>query len=87
MTFAIAYEWRKYMQLTERLIRDTGMKMKRKSVLPSEEEDTMSYASRDRQKPLNRQAGVFHQQKLEGINTAGSVFDETAVFRTEKKEV
>lgn len=76
------------MQLTERLIRDTGMKMKRKNALPSEEEeDTMSYASRDRQKPLNRQAGVFHQQKLEGINTAGSVFDETAVFRTEKKEV
>ncbi|MDE6640483.1 MAG: hypothetical protein K2K63_08165 [Acetatifactor sp.] len=76
------------MQLTERLIRDTGMKMKRKNALPSEEEeDTMSYASRDRQKPLNRQAGVFQQQKLEGINTAGSVFDETAVFRTEKKEV
>ncbi|MDE5590600.1 MAG: hypothetical protein K2J60_15915 [Acetatifactor sp.] len=75
------------MQLTERLIRDTGVKMKRKSALPSEEEeDTMTYASRDRQKPLNRQAGVFHQQKLEGINTAGSVFDETAVFRTEKKE-
>lgn len=76
------------MQLTERLIRDTGMKMKRKNALPfEEEEDTMSYASRDRQKPLNRQAGVFNQQKLEGINTAGSVFDETAVFRTEKKEV
>ena len=76
------------MQLTERLIRDTGAKMKRKNALPSEEEeDTMTYASRDRQKPLNRQAGVFHQQKLEGINTAGSVFDETAVFRTEKKEV
>ena len=76
------------MQLTERLIRDTGAKMKRKNALPSEEEeDTMTYASRDRQKPLNRQAGVFHQQKLEGINTAGSVFDETAGFRTEKKEV
>lgn len=76
------------MQLTERLIRDTGVKMKRKNALPfEEEEDTMTYASRDRQKPLNRQAGVFHQQKLEGINTAGSVFDETAVFRTEKKEV
>lgn len=76
------------MQLTERLIRDTGMKMKRKNALPfEEEEDTMTYASRDRQKPLNRQTGVFHQQKLEGINTGRSVFDETAVFRTEKKEV
>lgn len=71
------------MQLTERLFRDTGRKMKGKNVQPlDEEEDTMSYASRDRQKPLNQQAGVFHQQKLEGINTRKSVFDETAVFIT-----
>lgn len=76
------------MQLTERLIRDTGKKNKGRNALSSEEEEnTMSYALRDRQKPLNQQAGVFHQQKLEGINTRGSVFDETAVFRTEKKEV
>lgn len=76
------------MQLTDRLIRDTGRKNIEKNALPfEEEEDTMSYASRDRQKPLNQQAGVFHQQKLEGINTRRSVFDETAVFRTEEKEV
>lgn len=76
------------MQLTERLIRDTSGKMKRKNAQPfEEEENTVSYASRDRQKPLNRQTGVFHQQKLEGINTRRSIFDETAVFMTEEREV
>lgn len=74
------------MQLTERLIRDTSGKMKRKNALPfEEEENTMSYAPRDRQKPLNQQAGVFHQQKMEGINTRRSVFDETAVFITRER--
>lgn len=74
------------MHLTERLIRDTSGKMKRKNALPfEEEEDTMTYAPRERQKPLNQQAGVFQQQKLGGINTRRSVFDETAVFTTKER--
>ncbi len=71
------------MQLTEQPNRDTDGKNRRKNALPlEEEENTMTYAPRGRQKPLNRQTGVFHQQKLEGINTGRSVFDETAIFIT-----
>jgi len=75
------------MRVTERLIRDTNQKNKRKAAPPSEEEEeTTTYALQKRQVPLNHQKGVFHQGTFEGINTKKSVFDETAVFFVEERK-
>ena len=67
------------MDVTERLIRKRN-ENKGKQTGTFQEEETMSYASWKRQEPLNRQAGAFHQGKLEGINSRKSIFDEKAIF-------
>lgn len=70
------------MRVTEQLIRRQNEKKRRQADPSWEEEETMTYASWRRQKPLNQQAGVLNQGKMEGINTRKSVFDSTAVFET-----
>ena len=70
------------MRVTEQLIRHRNEKKRKESSAVSEEEETMTYTSLKRQKPLNQQPGGFNQGKMEGINTRKNIFDETAVFNT-----
>ena len=70
------------MRVTEQLIRHRNEKKRKESSAVSEEEETMTYPSWKRQKPLNQQPGGFNQGKMEGINTRKNIFDETAVFNT-----
>ncbi|MCI8727627.1 MAG: hypothetical protein HFG66_16245 [Hungatella sp.] len=70
------------MRVTEQLIRHRNEKKRKESSAVSEEEETMTYTSWKRQKPLNQQPGGFNQGKMEGINTRKNIFDETAVFNT-----
>ena len=70
------------MRVTEQLLRHRNEKKRKESSAVSEEEDTMTYTSWKRQKPLNQQPGGFNQGKMEGINTRKNIFDETAVFNT-----
>ena len=70
------------MRVTEQLIRHRNEKKRKESSAVSEEEETMTYSSWKRQKPLNQQPGGFNQGKMEGINTRKNIFDETAVFNT-----
>ena len=58
------------MRVTERLIRDTNQKNKKRTArFSEEEEETMTYAPRKLQKPLNQQEGPFSQGIFEGLNT------------------
>ena len=71
------------MRVTEQLIRDANRKKRQQAgFFDEEEEETMTYASWKPQKPLNRRPGPFSQQKMTGINSRESVFDQNAVFRT-----
>lgn len=70
------------MRVTEQLIRHRNEKKRKESSAVFEEEETMTYTSWKRQKPLNQQPGGFNQGKMEGINTRKNIFDETAVFNT-----
>ena len=70
------------MRVTEQLIRHRNEKKRKESSAVSEEEETITYTSWKRQKPLNQQPGGFNQGKMEGINTRKNIFDETAVFNT-----
>ena len=70
------------MRVTEQLIRHRNEKKRKESSAVSEEEETMTYTSWKRQKPLNQQPGGFNHGKMEGINTRKNIFDETAVFNT-----
>lgn len=73
------------MRVTERLIRDTQKQNERRRISRDEaEEETYTYQNRVKSPSLQENPGVFTRKKLEGINTRGSVFDETAVFHTRK---
>ena len=70
------------MMLERRDLHARNEKKRKESSAVSEEEETMTYTSWKRQKPLNQQPGGFNQGKMEGINTRKNIFDETAVFNT-----
>ena len=74
------------MQLTDRLIKDTEKKQKgqRPIVDEDEEEETMTYQERRPVVSLNTTPGVFESKMGRGINSEKSIFDKTAIFRTEE---
>jgi len=72
------------MRVLERLLQDTKRQEQKKRQVgrQEDEEDTMAYMERGKTRFLNQETGAFSTKTFEGINTKGSVFDETAVFRT-----
>ncbi len=72
------------MRVTDRLIEDA----KRRARQPDPEDEEMDeYMERAHRPYLNETRGVFDRGGPGGIDTAGSVFDRTAVFHTKGKEV
>ncbi|MCR5251302.1 MAG: hypothetical protein K6E50_11910 [Lachnospiraceae bacterium] len=69
------------MQIDDRLVKQNREQMRKKRQMP-EEEETLTYAQRQRQLPLNKNKGAFPEETFGGINTMQSVFDRTAVFHT-----
>lgn len=71
------------MRVTESLIRQNRIKNEKKNQFDEDDEPTMRYKE-ERQEywALNRNKSVFESSFSEGINTAESVFDKKAVFRT-----
>ena len=70
------------MRVTDKLIQDAKKREKRKNIQGDEEEETLTYFSRTRQRAVNQEPGAFGSAMGEGINTRKSVFDDTAVFET-----
>lgn len=71
------------MRVTESLIRQNKIKNQKKNGFKEEDEPTMRYKE-ERQEywAINQNKSVFESKFQDGINTAESVFDKTAVFRT-----
>ena len=63
--------------------RKNAEKKKRQQL--EEDEEWMTYAVRQRMTPINKDKGVFPEESS-GINTRESVFDRTAIFRTQGDE-
>ncbi|MCC8140629.1 MAG: hypothetical protein LIO67_10110 [Lachnospiraceae bacterium] len=72
------------MRVTDKLIEDAK---KRARQPEPEDEDMDEYMERTRRSYLNEDKGVFDRTPFDGFNSAGSVFDRTAVFHTKGKEV
>ncbi len=75
------------MKLTERVLNEekrNNREKKDKAQFWQNEEDNMGYMYEDapKWKPLNEDEGVFASKDEKSINTAPSIFDRTAVFRT-----
>lgn len=70
------------MRVTDKLIQDAKKREKRKKIQGDEEEETLTYFPRTRQRAVNQEPGAFGSAMGEGINTRKSVFDDTAVFET-----
>jgi hypothetical protein len=69
------------MRVTDKLIQDAKKREKRKKI-QGDEEETLTYFPRTRQRAVNQELGAFGSAMGEGINTRKSVFDDTAVFET-----
>jgi len=69
------------MRVTEQLMRD-NLRKKQHNARNLDEEETLTYIQHKKQKPINTDEDIFHNSRLEGINTKESVFNRTAVFRT-----
>ena len=72
------------MRIDDRLVKmnqDKLKKQKRRQQL-DEDEETLTYATRPMMRDLNKEKGKF-DGGFQGINTAESVFDRTAIFRTD----
>lgn len=71
------------MRVTESLIRQNRIKNKKKNQFIEEDESTMRYKEEKQEYwALNQNKSVFESTFQEGINTAESVFDKKAIFRT-----
>ena len=68
------------MQIDDRLRKNN--KAKNRKPDPPEEEDTLTYATRQRSEYLNGQKSVFDTKTFRGINSDPSVFDRTASFKS-----
>jgi len=73
------------MRVTEQLLRKNTKKEVQKKRFQEEEEETLTY------KPypvnlhsLNQQPGIFSKEET-SFHTQESIFDRTALFRTDKK--
>ena len=72
------------MRVTESLIRQNKIKNQKKNQFNEDNEPTMRYQEKKQEYwALNQNKSVFESQFQDGINTAESVFDEKAVFRTD----
>ena len=71
------------MRVTESLIRQNKINNQKKNFFHEDDEPTMRYKE-ERQEywAINQNKSVFESKFQDGINTAESVFDKTAVFRT-----
>ena len=72
------------MRIDDRLTKQNQdlLKKRRRQAQLDEDEETLSYAPSYKNKPINQQKGAFEKESFGGINTAESIFDRTAVFRT-----
>ena len=71
------------MRVTESLIRQNKINNQKKNSFNEDDELTMRYKEENREYwALNQNKYVFQSSFQEGINTAESVFDKKAVFRT-----
>lgn len=73
------------MRVTESLIRQNKINNQKKNQYNEDDEPTMRYREEKQEYwTLNQNKSVFESKFQEGINTAESIFDKKAVFRTEK---
>ena len=72
------------MRVTESLIRQNKIKNQKKNQFNEDNEPTMRYQEKKQEYwALNQNKSVFESKFQDGINTAESVFDKKAVFRTD----
>ncbi|MBR3307529.1 MAG: hypothetical protein IKI75_09815 [Lachnospiraceae bacterium] len=70
------------MRMDERLVKQNKKADERRRKPVDEDEETLRYDDWKGITDINRYKGVFGDEGPGGINTAESVFDRTAVFRT-----
>ena len=71
------------MRVTESLIRQNKINNQKKNFFHEDEEPTMRYKEESHEYwAMNQNKSVFHSKFQEGINTAESIFDKKAIFRT-----
>lgn len=71
------------MRVTESLIRQNKRNNQKKNQFNEEDEPTMRYKEEKHEYwAMNQNKSAFESSFPEGINTAESVFDKTAIFRT-----
>ncbi len=70
------------MRIDDRLAKQNQELLKKKKQQAEEDEDTLTYAQRKRMQPLNKTKSAFADNSGDGINTAKSIFDKTAIFHT-----
>lgn len=76
------------MFLDDKLVqRERTLKRERdRKLFPDDDDETdeewLMYAEREKQPYFNKNRGVFEQTDKKAINSAPSVFDQTAVFKT-----
>ena len=73
------------MRIDDRLVKQNRELAKKRKQQLEEDEEWMTYAVRQRMTPINKDKGVFPEESS-GINTRESVFDRTAIFRTQGDE-
>lgn len=71
------------MRVTESLIRQNKINNQKKNQYNEENEPTMRYREEKREYwTMNQHPSVFESRFQEGLNTAESIFDKNAVFKT-----
>lgn len=75
------------MRVTESLIRQNKIKNQKKNQFNEDDEPTMRYKEENHEYwALDQNKSVFESKFQDGINTAESVFDRKAIFRTDKDQ-
>ena len=69
------------MRLSDRLVKQQQNANKKKQSQP-EDEEWLTYKTRQKEKPLNENPGAFESTVFDGINSQKSVFDKVALFHT-----
>lgn len=72
------------MRVTESLIRQNRIKNQKKNQFNEDDEPTMRYQEEKREyTAINQNRSVFESRFQDGINTAESIFNQKAIFRTD----
>ena len=69
------------MRLSDRLVKQQQNENKKKQS-QFEDEEWLTYKTRQKEKPLNEEPGAFYSTVFEGINSQKSAFDKSALFHT-----